>query len=496
DERSDVYSLGATFYTLLTGKAPYEGASAIQIMFAQCSNPVPDARAVSPEVPERCAALVLRAMAKEPHDRHPSAAALLADLESLVSRRLPAQPPRSPGASEARREIAWIAAALLAGALITGGALGAVMPQDAKPVARAPAKPAPAPVKPAPQPPAPARVAPTTPPRVEPPARPDPPSSPPSEPPPEPAPAPPPPGPVGSEIACDACDSVHRHASLTGDGRIGSMVVSPAGRRVAVSIEDGERGVMLHRGDRGPPRIARWAGLPVRSLAFSPDGDAIAATLSSEGEESLRLWSIDDDRETAVSLDGEATSVAFAADGRTVAVAIAGAEPRALVRAFPRGDLVRTLRGPKKRIASVACSSDGKRVATGGEDGVFVWDASGEKTLGPVGERIACVAFSPDARHLAAGSGPGFLLVDLETGKPISERAASARVLSLAFSRDGRWLALGSESGEIAAFDTAAKTIAHRLGVRGASVRALAFTPDGKLASASDETVRMWEVAR
>jgi len=84
DERSDVYSLGATFYALLTGRPPYVAESAVQVMFAHCGNPIPDPRQVNPNVPEACAAVVRRAMAKRRTDRYESAEAMLRDLEAAV----------------------------------------------------------------------------------------------------------------------------------------------------------------------------------------------------------------------------------------------------------------------------------------------------------------------------------------------------------------------------------------------------------------------------
>jgi len=85
DDLSDVYSLGATYCALLTGKHPYDGAGAMEVMFAHCSSPVPDVRALSPSVPEFCANIVRRAMAKQPMDRFPSAAAMLAELEAALA---------------------------------------------------------------------------------------------------------------------------------------------------------------------------------------------------------------------------------------------------------------------------------------------------------------------------------------------------------------------------------------------------------------------------
>jgi len=49
DQRSDLYSLGATYYSLLTGKNPYQETDSItQVMYMHCHGPIPDPRAVNP----------------------------------------------------------------------------------------------------------------------------------------------------------------------------------------------------------------------------------------------------------------------------------------------------------------------------------------------------------------------------------------------------------------------------------------------------------------
>jgi serine/threonine protein kinase len=85
DSRSDVYSLGATFYALLTGRPPFPGANAMEMMFAHCSAPIPDPRAVVPEVPEACAAIVKRALAKEPADRFANAKEMGRALKAMLT---------------------------------------------------------------------------------------------------------------------------------------------------------------------------------------------------------------------------------------------------------------------------------------------------------------------------------------------------------------------------------------------------------------------------
>ncbi len=84
DARADVYSLGATFYTLLTARPPFAGDTPMAVMYAHCHSPVPDPRAVCPDVPAGCAAVVQRAMAKAPADRFASADDLRAVLDALL----------------------------------------------------------------------------------------------------------------------------------------------------------------------------------------------------------------------------------------------------------------------------------------------------------------------------------------------------------------------------------------------------------------------------
>ncbi len=84
DARSDIYSLGATFFTLLTGQAPFNQGSAIQILFAHCSAPIPDVRDTLPDVPGLCTYIVQKAMAKNPNDRYQNAREMRHDLESLL----------------------------------------------------------------------------------------------------------------------------------------------------------------------------------------------------------------------------------------------------------------------------------------------------------------------------------------------------------------------------------------------------------------------------
>jgi type II secretory pathway predicted ATPase ExeA len=67
---SDLYSLGATYFQLLTGKPPFPGPEVAQVESAHLRAPAPDPRTLVPELPAGCAALIRRALAKDPGSRH------------------------------------------------------------------------------------------------------------------------------------------------------------------------------------------------------------------------------------------------------------------------------------------------------------------------------------------------------------------------------------------------------------------------------------------
>jgi eukaryotic-like serine/threonine-protein kinase len=87
DARSDIYSLGVTFYEMLSGRRPFEGKSEYEVMRAHLEQePVP-LYAPNGTVPYSIAAAVSRAMAKQPQDRFQTALEFKAMLEVAKSSR-------------------------------------------------------------------------------------------------------------------------------------------------------------------------------------------------------------------------------------------------------------------------------------------------------------------------------------------------------------------------------------------------------------------------
>jgi len=85
DPRSDVYSLGAVMFEMLSGAPPYTGPTSISVAMKHVNEPVPDLRACRPELAEACAAVVAKAMAKDPDKRFASAGELAAAFDEAVN---------------------------------------------------------------------------------------------------------------------------------------------------------------------------------------------------------------------------------------------------------------------------------------------------------------------------------------------------------------------------------------------------------------------------
>ena len=190
--------------------------------------------------------------------------------------------------------------------------------------------------------------------------------------------------------------------------------------------------------------------------------------------------------------------VAFSCDGTRLAAA--GADKTARVWDARTGQFLLQCTGHTDKLTSVAFSSDGTRLATASEDKTArLWDAQTGQLLRVCkghSQGVRSVAFSPDGTRLATASDDKTArLWDARTGQFLRVWKHVDRLASVAFSPDGTRLAISGSDKTVRLWD--ARTGLALLECTGhtSHIYSVTFSPDGtRLATAStDKTARLWD---
>jgi WD40 repeat protein len=487
DGRSDVYALGVIVYQLLAGKLPYQADTPMSVIYAHLHEPLPDIRAVKPDLPKGIKAVLEKALAKERNNRYPTArdfAAALAEAVELPAsapeKALPAAPqteviaaeveekPAAPEteaikappkksvspAGRSRRAVAiagLLALAALAVLVIRNGgfALPALLGgggPDAEETAALASAPLPTPT-----------------PQV---------------------------------IMVENAGQLQELQRL-GDGTVRVVSFSPNGETVAIG---GSLGVWLF--DAQTLEVLHLLvghDASVVSLDWSPDGGTLASASSFDRE--IMLWDATTGEQVGL-LEGH-TSIAdtldWSPDGSMIASG--GLDDTVLIWDAETGEEIALLQH-NGTVNDVAFSSDSRLLASASaDDTVKIWDAAGGSlihTLAPDENDVHTVAWSPSLPVVAAFHFNSVILWNTDTGDQIEQVGSLSRGLELqdrSWSPDGETLVLGGTDGTVRLIDGLSGGQIASLEGHEDDVEAVVWSPDGSMLASggADRTVRLWD---
>jgi WD40 repeat protein/serine/threonine protein kinase len=280
-------------------------------------------------------------------------------------------------------------------------------------------------------------------------------------------------------------------------GQVSWLVLSPDGQTLVIG---GDNNVHLWDVAMGRERdVLRGHSNTVTRLACSVDGTLLA---SASADKSIKLWDVPRKQERA-TLTGHAqpaTALIFTLDNHRL---ISGSQDKTIKVWDVHTGKEHTLSpGHTATVQALACSPDGKLLASGGDENrVLLWDTATWRLRGQLkhGAPVRSLAFTRDGRTLASGGRDGVIklwnvITERETA---ALRGHTGTVNALVFERDGRLLISGGNDGTIRLWDTHPRQELFAGHGHAGVVQALAFAPDGSaLATAGlDQTIRVWDLA-
>jgi len=304
---------------------------------------------------------------------------------------------------------------------------------------------------------------------------------------------------ISNQSAKESIGEISWVKTLPGNNNwVFSVAISPDGKTIASTSD---RLIKLWNLTTGE-EIATLAGhtQKVNAVAISPNGRVL---VSGSDDYTIKVWNLATTK-LMFTLTGHTDSIhalAISSDSKTL---VSGSDDNTIkVWNLATGKLIRTIAGHSYWVRSVALSPDGITLATGSFDKTIkLWRwHQGQliRTLTPNSQTVTSLAFSPNGKLLASASRDRQIkLWDTATGTEIHDLTRDAdKVTSLAFNPNGKTLASASRDHQIKFWDiTTGAEIAHFIGHANA-VTSLAFSADGTIlvSGGEDNKIKIWRIS-
>ncbi|MFQ4142774.1 serine/threonine-protein kinase [Chlorogloeopsis sp. ULAP02] len=238
----------------------------------------------------------------------------------------------------------------------------------------------------------------------------------------------------------------------------------------------------------------------VNIIAMAPDGQTL---VSGSEDKTVKLWNLARGQEIR-TLDEHFKSVrafAISPDGKTLA--IGGDGNTIKLWDLATGQQIRTLRSHSSGVSSVAFSPDGQTLASGSRDKTIkLWNLANKETIRTFtghSQTVTSIAITPDGNTLVSGSEDKTIkLWNLDTGQQIRTlREHSDQVNAIAITSDGHTLASGSLDQTIKLWNLDTGEEIQTLEEHDGKIQSLTFSQDGKTLVSTDfeHTIKVWRMS-
>ena len=238
---------------------------------------------------------------------------------------------------------------------------------------------------------------------------------------------------------------------------------------------------------------------PINAVAFSIDSRFV---FSGSRDATLKIWDAATGKEirSFKGIKEEINSLAVSPDGMYVLTGDAGYDKNVRLWEIATGKMIRSFNGFRYRINSVAISPDGQLVIACSDKQIKVWKLeSGDEALtldGHTGD-VKCLAVTANNRFLISGGDDKLIKVwDLTSGKNLHTfEGHTGGIYSLALSPDGKFVISVSPNDLARIWDLASGSQAKEFDCNGAL--SLDISPDGNnVAFGGLETIQIWDIPK